>query len=417
MVDMDTILQQDRAGDVVRSGPRTVTFLPEPERQARPFTIISVDDHLVEPSHMFEGRIPARFVDRAPRVVEDDSVEMWEYDGQLLPNIGLNAVSGRPVSEYGWEPARFDQMRRGAWDIESRIADMDLNGIFASMNFPSFLSGFAGQRLQLGHDPDLALAVVRAWNDFILEEWAGRYPQRIIPLQLPYLLDPKIAAAEIRSNAIKGHKAVSFSETPSALGLPSINSDYWDPFFRACEETETVLCMHFGSSGSLPETTPDLPRDGINCLFGVNLTVGVDWLYARVPMRFPNIRLCLSEGGAGWVPALLDRLDHTLKYREWFSTFADSEMTPAELFRRNFWVCAIDEPSAMVNRDRIGVDHILLESDYPHADSTWPFTQEVVGRSMRGLPPEDVRRITWQNASELFRHPVPTSVQANPDNF
>ena len=131
---------------------KTVTFLPEPERAERRYTVISVDDHIVEPPDTFEGRVPRKFADRAPRVVDtDDGGQTWMYDGQSLPNVGFNAVVGRPVSEYGFEPARFDEMRRGAWDIHERVKDMDLNGVYASLNFPSFLPGFAGQTAAAGH--------------------------------------------------------------------------------------------------------------------------------------------------------------------------------------------------------------------------------------------------------------------------
>ena len=141
-----------------------VTFLPEPERRSRAYVVISADDHVVEPPHTFEGRLPAALAERGPRVVEkDDGTQVWIFDGQEIPNVGFNAVVGRPVSEYSFEPARFDEMRRGAWDIHERIRDMDINGVYASVNFPSFLPGFCGQRLQLTtRDPDLALALVRA---------------------------------------------------------------------------------------------------------------------------------------------------------------------------------------------------------------------------------------------------------------
>lgn len=129
-----------------------VTFLPEPERRTRHNLLISVDDHVVEAPDAFEGRIPARFGDRGPKVVtDDDGMHAWEVDGRRFPTVGMNAVAGRPVSEYGFDPVRFDHMRRGAWDIHARIADMDLNGIYASLNFPSALPGFAGQNLSLIH--------------------------------------------------------------------------------------------------------------------------------------------------------------------------------------------------------------------------------------------------------------------------
>ena len=163
---------------------------------------------------------------------------------------------GRPVSEYGFEPARFDEMRRGAWDIHARVKDMDLNGVYASLNFPSFLPGFAGQRLQqVTNDRDLAMASVRAWNDWHIEAWAGAYPDRIIPCQLPWLLDPEVGAKMIYENAERGFHAVTFSENPAMLGLPTIHSGHWDPMMAACAETGTVVNLHIGSSGTSPSTT------------------------------------------------------------------------------------------------------------------------------------------------------------------
>jgi predicted TIM-barrel fold metal-dependent hydrolase len=397
------------------------TFLPEPERRLRRYTVISVDDHIVEPPDTFEGRMPAVLADRAPRIVEkDDRSQVWVYDGQEIPNVGFNAVVGRPVSEYSFEPTRFDEMRRGAWDIHARIADMDLNGVYASLNFPSFLPGFAGQRLQLTtKDTQLALAAVRAWNDWHLESWAGSHPDRIIPCQIPWLLDPELGAAEIRRNAERGFKAVTFSEAPQKLGLPSLHKGHWDPFFAACAETDTVVNLHIGSSGTSPATADDAPPDTVGVLFfGYAMFAAVDWLYSMLPVRFPGLKICMSEGGIGWVAGLLDRLDHIRSYHDMYGTWtSDIELTPAEVLKRNFWFCAVEDPSSFVQRARIGVENILLESDYPHCDSTWPNTQDTIHEEIGDLPAADIRRITWQNAAELYRHEVPAAVQDNPDAF
>ena len=238
-----------------------VTFLPEPEPREVFCPVISTDDHIVEPPHMWEGRFPAKHADAAPRVVEtEDGGQRWLWGGELIANVGFNAVAGRPSTEYGFEPTRFDEMRKGAWDIDARLADMDINGVWASVCFPSFLPGFVGQRISLAPaDPDLGMAAMRAWNDWMLEEWCGRDPDRMIPMQLPWLRDPEVAAAEIRRNAERGFKAVTFSESPDKLGLPSIHTGYWDPFLAACEETETVVCLHVGSSSTSPSTTDDAP--------------------------------------------------------------------------------------------------------------------------------------------------------------
>jgi predicted TIM-barrel fold metal-dependent hydrolase len=404
-----------------KSRTGSVTFLPEPARRPRRYTVISVDDHIVEPPHTFEGRVPRRLAERAPRVVErEDGSQTWVYDGQEFPNVGFNAVAGRPVSEYSFEPARFDEMRRGAWDIRARLADMDVNGVYASLNFPSFLPGFAGQRLQLTtKDTELALAAVRAWNDWHLEEWAGTVPERIIPCQIPWLLDPDLGAEEIRRNAERGFKAVTFSEGPQVLGLPSLHTGHWDPMMRACAETGTVVNLHIGSSGASPATADDAPPDTVGVLFfGYAMFAAVDWLYSLIPVRFPGIRICLSEGGIGWVAGLLDRLDHMLGYHRMYGTWtSDIGLTPSEVLKRNFSFCAVEDPSAFVQRDRIGVDNILVESDYPHCDSTWPDTQAKIHAEIGDLPAEDIRKITWENASILYRHPVPAAVQADPNAY
>jgi predicted TIM-barrel fold metal-dependent hydrolase len=385
-----------------------VTFLPDPERQHRKYTVISVDDHIVEPPDTFEGRMPAKFADRAPRVVEKDGADIWVYDGKEIPNVGFNA-----------EPARFVDMRRGAWDIHERVRDLDLSGIYASLCFPSFLPGFGGQRLQLStDDPELALAAVRAWNDWHIEVWAGTYPERIIPCQIPYMLDPEVGAQEVYRNAERGFKAITFSEGPHALGLPSLHTGRWDPIMRACAETGTVVNLHIGSSGTSPGTSDDAPPDVVGVLFfGYAMFAAVDWLYSRIPVRFPDIKIVMSEGGIGWVPALLDRLDHMSTYQQMYGTWDGIELTPAEVLRRNFYFCAVEDPSSFVLRERIGIDHILVEQDYPHCDSTWPRTQHVLEQEIGGLPAADIRKITWENASRLYRHSVPDEVVADPNSF
>jgi predicted TIM-barrel fold metal-dependent hydrolase len=399
---------------------RTVTLLPDPARQPRYYTLISVDDHIVEPPDAFEGRLPARLAERGPRLIKRaDGVETWLYDGIELPNIGFNAVAGRPLEEMSYEPTRFADMRRGSWDIRARLHDMDLDGVYASLNFPSFLPGFAGIRMQtITTDHELALASIRAWNDWHIESWAAEDPARIIPCQLTWLHDPEVAAEMVRANALRGFKALSFPEATEKAGFPSIHTRHWDPLWTACEETETPVCVHIGSAGTLPPTAPDAPPEVAGVLFGgYAMMTTIEWLYSSIPLRFPNIKIVMSEGGIGWVPSILDRLDHRLKHEVLFGTFKGAGVTPVEVLRRNFWFCALDDPSTMGLYERIGIDRILVEADYPHSDSSWPDTQAKMKAALDGLPEDVIRKVTWQNASELFRHPVPEQVVADPESF
>jgi len=385
-------------------------LLPDPEPRPRHFPLISVDDHLIEPPDLFEGRMPAALDDRAPRMVEfDDGRQAWAYEDNLFPNIGLNAVVGRPKDEWTMEPARFDEMRKGCWDIHARIADMDVAGVWASLCFPSLIAGFAGAAFARSQDPALGLACVRAWNDWHHEVWAGTYPDRIIPLQLAWLRDPEVAAHDVRRNAARGFRAVTFPESMNNLDLPSVHTDHWDPFLHACEETETVVCLHTGSGSISPPRSPESPLEQSTTLFPVHgMLAASDWLWARIPLRFPRLQVALSEGGIGWVPMLLDRLDYVMAHSGIGGAGVwDGDVTPAEAVQRNFWFCSIDDPTTLRVRDRIGVDHIMLESDYPHADSSWPDTQALLARRLEGLPEADVRKLTHENAANLFRHPPP----------
>ncbi|MET0911516.1 MAG: amidohydrolase, partial [Ilumatobacteraceae bacterium] len=130
--------------------------------------LVSIDDHVVEPPNMFDGRLAAKYVDDAPRVVKDDNgVDRWMYRGNQTGVVGLNAVVSWPKSEWGFDPAGFDEMRPGSYDIHARVRDMDVNGITASMCFPTF-AGFSGAMFQEAVDKELALAVVQAYNDWHL---------------------------------------------------------------------------------------------------------------------------------------------------------------------------------------------------------------------------------------------------------
>jgi predicted TIM-barrel fold metal-dependent hydrolase len=388
-----------------------MALLPDPDPRQRQHVLISVDDHVIEPPDMFVGRLPAALADRAPKVAEDDDGrQVWRYEGREYPNIGLNAVIGRPHEEWSMEAARFDEMRRGCWDIDARIADMDLAGIWASLNFPSLIAGFAGTVFWKSDDLELGLATLRAWNDWHLEVWAGSYPERIIPLQLPWLADPQLAPEEIRRNAARGFKAVSFPELPAQCGIGSLHSGVWDPLFAACEETGTVVCLHTGSAQWAPIPAPDTPFETITTLFPVNgLVACADMLWSGIPLRFPRLNIELAEGGLGWAAMLGDRADYVLAHsacgREGGAWKGD--LLPSEVLKRNFWFCSIDDPSAFGALDAIGAGRILVESDYPHADSTWPDTQQVVARNVAGLSADDAARITHRNAAELFRHPLP----------
>jgi predicted TIM-barrel fold metal-dependent hydrolase len=387
-------------------------FLPEPEPREVRYTVISVDDHVVEPADTFEHRLPAALADRGPRIVETpEGHQVWEFEGQRYTQVGMNAVAGRRPETYGLEPFRFDQMRPGCFDVDARVHDMDINGVWASVNFPSMITGFCGRVFFDAHDRDLGLACVKAWNDWIFEEWYSRHPERIVPLGITYLADPALAAAEIRRNAERGFTSVTFPERPHEIGLPSLwDRAHWDPIMEAVVDTDTVVSLHVGSSGLTP-APPGAGMDALQLgatLFGqLSLIACAEWLWSAYPARLPTLKIAMSEGGIGWVAMLRDRLENIVERSRYGLGW---DVRPADVLRRNFWFCTIDDPSTIDTRHAIGVDHIMVEVDYPHGDSTWPDTQDVITQCWGHIPADELRAMCCENAAALYRHPLPDTV-------
>ena len=367
---------------------------------------ISVDDHVVEPPHLFDGRLPARYADRAPRVVRtDEGNDVWTFEGAQIPNIGLNAVAGRPKEEYGVNPTAFDEMRPGCYDVHERVKDMSAGGVLATMNFPSFPS-FSGRLFLNTKDKDLALAVVQAYNDWHIDEWCGSYPGRFIPMALPVLWDPELCAQEVRRVAAKGCHSLTFTENPATLGLPSFHDDHWDPLWRALVDEGTILNIHLGSSGQLAVTAPNAPMDVMITLQPMNIcAAAADLVWSRVFKEFPALKVALSEGGTGWIPYFLDRLDRTYDMHHLWTGQDFGDRRPSDVFREHILTCFIADPIGLSLRHEIGIDNICWEQDYPHSDSSWPHAPEELHRvaARYGVPDEDLNKITHENAMRWYR--------------
>jgi predicted TIM-barrel fold metal-dependent hydrolase len=386
-------------------------FLPEPEQREVKYTVISVDDHLVEPPDAFEGRFPAKFAEQAPRVVvDDDGNEGWVFNGDRLVQVGAHAQAGRRKETVEFEPARYDEMRPGCWNIHERVKDMDINGVWAAMNFPSGVTGFCGRVFTHCKDAELGKVAVKAWNDWLFEDWYSPYPQRMIPLGMIYMADAQEGAAEIRRNAERGFRSVTLPERPQGLGLPSLFSGHWDPIIEACAETDTVISLHVGSSGGYP--TPDDVGEARQplaaTLFGqLSLAACCEWLWSGYAVRHPTLKIAMSEGGIGWVPMLIDRLDNLIDRSGYGLGWSDR---PSDVLRRNFSFCTLDDPSTIELRHVIGVENIMLETDFPHGDGTWPDTQQVVEKYWGHIPNNELRKMCSENAAALYRHPLPPVV-------
>jgi predicted TIM-barrel fold metal-dependent hydrolase len=363
--------------------------------------LISVDDHIAEPADMFEHHLPTRFKDLAPRVVEEDGgVQQWYYGNIRGRNLGLNAVAGKPPEYFNIDASRYEEMRPGCYDVHERVRDMNAGGQLAGLNFPNW-TGFSGQVLNQGPDPHVNQIMIRAYNDWHVDEWCGAYPDRFIPCGILPLFDPELAADEIRRLAAKGCHAVTFSENPEALGMPSIHSRAWDPLFAAAAEEGTVLCCHVGSSSRIFHTSADAPASVATTLSPVSSILTLcDLMFCDAFARFPDLRFSLTEGDIGWIPFFLWRAEHVFeRHRGWTrQTFPEGVDGPTDVFHRNILCCFIDETVGLANLEAFNIDNICWESDYPHSDGIWPNAPEVLVETFRGFDDEQIDKITHRNA-------------------
>src|SRR6201996_6802370 len=232
--------------------------------KAEDMILVSIDDHVIEPRDMFDNHVPAKYKNEAPKsIMDENGYENWWFQGVASQSGSLNAVVGWPNEEWGMNPTTFAEMRPGSYDIHERVRDMNRNGILASMCFPSF-AGFSARFFQEAKDPDLALIMLKAYNDWHIDEWCTAYPGRFIPLAIVPVWDPKQAVAEVRRVAAKGCRAVTMPELPHIQGLPSYHDmEYWGEFFQVCSELQVVMCLHIGQGFGAINSAPAAPIDNL----------------------------------------------------------------------------------------------------------------------------------------------------------
>ena len=194
--------------------------------------------------------------------------------------------------------------------------------------------------------------MVRAYNDWHIEDWCGTHPGRLHPVLAAGDLGPEVLAAEVRRTARKGAHAVTFSENPSKLGWPSIHSDHWDPFWAACSDEEVVVCLHIGSSSQLVITSPDAPIDCLITLTPMNIVqAAADLVWSPVLRKFPDLKVALSEGGIGWIPYFLERIDYNTAGTTLWTGQDFGDRLPSEVFNEHVLTCFIDDRFGVASRD------------------------------------------------------------------
>jgi predicted TIM-barrel fold metal-dependent hydrolase len=365
--------------------------------------LFSVDDHVLEPPDTWTSRVSQKYKDVAPHLVRRDGEEFWVYEDVVDPTLGVLAVAGRPQKDWGIDQVSFAEMIPGCYDPKARAADMYSNGIFASICFPT-LPGFGGRKLAQLKDKDLALECVRAWNDFILDEWCPAAPDLLVPMTITPLWDVDLVVEEVNRCLAKGTKALSFIEDPAKMGLPGYFTNYWDPLMSLVQEADIPLCMHLGSggSGSIDEGSGHPVVQFAVSTFTMGAVCMTNLMCSPTARKFPDVKYVWSESGVGWVASALERADgQWARHRMWNDL---PDFKPSDIAKQSFYFSIIDEPIGFksVYEWDPEIEHVLWETDYPHAETPWPHTQKHVDEMFAEVTPEHLDRVTHSNAERVF---------------
>ena len=397
--------------------------------------IISVDDHVVEPPHVWQTWLPAKHREKGPRVergrwgdfrlktgaryeMHQDPDGMWGdywiYEDRVIyvhkrfVAIPLEATPDGDVSKFDrtkmvMTALTYDDMRPGCYERDARVKDMELNWVDGSLPFPTF-PRFCGQTFYEGEDKELGLACVKAYNDWMVEEWCAPSGGYNIPLCIMPLWDVQECVKEIQRNADRGVRAFCFSELPTKLGLPSIHTGEWDPVFAVCNDTGVTLCMHIGSSSTTPAASPDSPA-GVGNTLALNNSMAslADYLFSGKLIQFPKLKIAYSEGQIGWIPYALERADTVWEQHDsWIRAKKLIPEPPSTYYYGRVFGCFTADHHGLHSLKEVGEDNICFETDYPHTDTTWPFTKPYVEKMLADFDESVAYKVLRGNAIRML---------------
>jgi predicted TIM-barrel fold metal-dependent hydrolase len=372
------------------------------------YGLISVDDHVLEPPQLWTERLSSStWGERVPHVEQSDAGEWWVVGDQKLPLAGRGSV-GAALADRATSPMRWADVPAQAHSPAARLTAMDVDGVDASVLYPT-VAGLAGETFGKLDDPELELACVQAYNDWLLEEWASASP-RFIPQCLVPLAPIEAAVAEIRRAVGKGHRGVIFPATPMLLrDLPHINEPVYDPVWAVCEELEVPVCFHSGSSSRLEyplysELAAPL-REALSVVNRPLATISVfsNVLYSHILIRHPGLKVVFADSSLGWGAYELELADHEFERQRLHEE--PGEVRPSELFRRQCYLTGCYDQAGLGVRSYIGLDNMMWETNFPQASSTWPRSWDYISNSFGklGVPEAERSKILAGNAAQLYK--------------
>ena len=371
------------------------------------YPILDCDAHVNEPPDTWVGRVPPKFKDRAPKVVHREEGDYWSFnDGESMRPVGLTATAGLSFLDFSPVGGSYEAMRPGSFDTKARLADMDIDGMYLQVLYPSVT--LLGAKIY-GSEPELQVACVRAYNDWLAEFCEGSEGRLIGQAILP-TTGVEDTVAEMKRAVDLGHRGVVISAYPNGGLTPEAEDE---AFWALAQETDTPVAVHIGSflpttsgggGGPSNMNTPMfMGAAGATKSGSHTLPVVSQLLFTGVFEKFTDLKLLLVESNIGWIPTLLEQIDDMFYRYRFFTNGEQMRVTPSRIFHRNFWASFMVDTVGMDLRHRLNVDQIMWSSDYPHTGCDWPNSRITIERNFRGLPAAEVKKMLHDNCKRLYK--------------
>jgi predicted TIM-barrel fold metal-dependent hydrolase len=361
------------------------------------YPVISADSHITEPPNTYTDYIDPAYRDRAPKMVDggEDVGDLFVIDGMSRPvPMGLVAAAGKPAEEIRVMGVRFDDLHRGGWDPDARLADQDRDGVAAEIIYPT-----VGMQLCNHTDADYKKACFDAYNRWIAE-YCSAHPDRLLGCGQTAMRSPEEGIEDLQRIKGLGLRGVMMP------GQPGCETDYddpmWDPFWEAAIGLGLPLSFHILTTRDQRVRGPRM-NGFLSVVRGCQDIMGM-LVLGGVFERQPDLRVVCVEADAGWAPHFMYRMDHAFKrHRYWLPPGQQLSKLPSEYFALNIYLTFQDDWTAFRHADAMNWRRLMWANDFPHSDSTWPWSQKVLDEQAADLSAEQREAITSGNVAELYR--------------
>jgi predicted TIM-barrel fold metal-dependent hydrolase len=374
---------------------------PKPEiAKYRP---ISADSHVTEHPSMYIDHIDPAFRDRAPTLQRTPAGDMLIVEGMDAPiHYGMVAAAGRDPKDIQVKYNLFEELHRGGWDPKARLKDQDADGVIAEIIYPSL--GMIVSRMP---DPELQSACMKAYNRW-LTEYCAAAPDRLFGVGQTAVVSVESAIEDVKKIKEQGFYGIYMN------GMPWTEEDYddevFDPLWATCVELELPICFHvFGRINKKGGNASSMPFRGKHKVNGWNAVVRDNqdligmFIFGSVFERHPDLKLVCVEADAGWAPHFMFRMDHMYMRHRYWQKAPPLQKLPSDYFKQNIWLTFQDDYVAFRTVDLMNERRLMWASDFPHGDSTWPWSHALLEQQTHSLTEEQKHLILHQNVVDLFK--------------